>query len=121
MRPASGWGRAVSDYLDQIGQRIEAATEGPWSVYRTRVGTYVTRPDLLGVAREWSLVWQDADAEFIANARVDVPRLLAAVRAVEAIADELCEDIPEDAANASMKHAGKVIRRALTEALEGER
>ena len=51
----------------------------------------------------------------------DVPRLLAAVRAVEAIADELCEDIPEDAANASMKHAGKVIRRALTEALEGER
>ena len=50
----------------------------------------------------------------------DVPRLLAAVRAVEAIADELCEDIPEDAANASMKHAGKVIRRALTDALEGK-
>ena len=42
----------MSDYLDQIEERIEAATEGPWSVYRTRVGTYVTRPDLLGVARE---------------------------------------------------------------------
>ena len=88
MRPASGWGRAVSDYLDQIGQRIEAATEGPWSVYRTRVGTYVTRPDLLGVAREWSLVWQDADAEFIANARADLPRLLAAIRAVERLVGE---------------------------------
>ena len=111
----------MSEYLGAVQARIEGATTGPWSVYRTRVGTYVTRPDLLGVAREWSLVWQDADAEFIANARVDVPRLLAAVRAVEAIADELCEDIPEDAANASMKHAGKVIRRALTEALEGER
>ena len=111
----------MSEYLGAVQARIEGATKGPWSVYRTRVGTYVTRPDLLGVAREWSLVWQDADAEFIANARVDVPRLLAAVRAVEAITDELCEDIPEDAANASMKHAGKVIRRALTEALEGER
>ena len=78
----------MSDYLDQIGQRIEAATEGPWSVYRTRVGTYVTRPDLLGVAREWSLVWQDADAEFIANARADLPRLLAAIRAVERLVGE---------------------------------
>ena len=47
----------------------EGATEGPWSVYKTRGGTYVTRPDLLGVAREWSLVWQEPDAEFIAAAR----------------------------------------------------
>ena len=74
----------MSEYLGAVQARIEGATKGPWSVYRTRVGTYVTRPDLLGVAREWSLVWQDADAEFIANARVDVPRLLAAVRAVQA-------------------------------------
>ena len=111
----------MSDYLDQIGQRIEAATEGPWSVYRTRVGTYVTRPDLLGVAREWSLVWQDADAEFIANARVDVPRLLAAVRAVEAV----ISDIEIDARFVSDWEDGRAalaqeIRAAITDALEGE-
>ena len=122
----------MSDYLDQIGQRIEAATEGPWSVYRTRVGTYVTRPDLLGVAREWSLVWQDADAEFIANARADLPVLLAAIRAVEAVHESI------DALNVRFNRVQKVCTgcgtddgnwqtwpcptiRALTNALEGER
>ena len=110
----------MSDYLDQIGQRIEAATEGPWSVYRTRVGTYVTRPDLLGVAREWSLVWQDADAEFIANARVDVPRLLAAVRAVE----EAMDDLDDARAQGLVLTYGAIqyrVRHALADALEGER
>ena len=124
MRPASGWGRAVSDYLDQIGQRIEAATEGPWSVYRTRVGTYVTRPDLLGVAREWSLVWQDADAEFIANARVDVPRLLAAVRAVEAVHQKRGASWPHNGGVFVCGADGAIwpcpTIRALTNAVEGE-
>ena len=122
MRPASGWGRAVSDYLDQIGQRIEAATEGPWSVYRTRVGTYVTRPDLLGVAREWSLVWQDADAEFIANARADLPRLLAAIRAVETRLRSELPDSDDHLDDWERGHRAALlgIRRALTNALEGE-
>lgn len=63
--------------LDEIKARADAATEGPWSVHRSeRTGTYVTRPDLLGIAREWSLVWQDGDAEFIAHARTDVPWLI---------------------------------------------
>ena len=112
----------MSDYLDQIGQRIEAATEGPWSVYRTRVGTYVTRPDLLGVAREWSLVWQDADAEFIANARADLPRLLAAIRAAQAAIAGVELDVRlrsdwEDGRAALAQE----IRVAITDALEGER
>ena len=111
----------MSDYLDQIEERIEAATEGPWSVYRTRVGTYVTRPDLLGVAREWSLVWQDADAEFIAHARADLPRLLAAVRAV---GTRLRSDLPDsddhlDDWERGHRAALLGIRRALTDALEG--
>ena len=115
-------------YLDQIAARIEGATKGPWETRINDLTDEVTvvhdSEAVLQVAwidADYRHTWAMPDAEFIANARVDVPRLLAAVRAVEAIADELCEDIPEDAANASMKHAGKVIRRALTEALEGER
>ena len=115
----------MSDYLDQIGQRIEAATEGPWSVYRTRVGTYVTRPDLLGVAREWSLVWQDADAEFIANARADLPRLLATIRAVEEVHQKRGASWPHNGGVFVCGADGAIwpcpTIRALTEALEGER
>ena len=104
-----------------VEARIEAATEGPWSVYRTRVGTYVTRPDLLGVAREWSLVWQDADAEFIANARADLPRLLAAIRAVQAA----IAGVELDARFRSDWEDGRAalaqeVRVAITDALEGE-
>ena len=89
----------MSDYLHQIEERAEDAR------------------------RNREMYSKDSRSRRITNeeSAKDVPRLLAAIRAVEAIADELCEDIPEDAANASMKHAGKVIRRALTEALEGER
>ena len=103
-------------YLDQIAARIEGATKGPWETRINDLTDEVTvvhdSEAVLQVAwidADYRHTWAMPDAEFIANARVDVPRLLAAVRAVEAIADELCEDIPEDAANASMKHAGKVI------------
>ncbi len=69
--------------LNEIKARADAATEGPWSVHRSeRTGTYVTHPDLLGIAREWSLVWQDGDAEFIAHARTDLPAMAAALTAV---------------------------------------
>ena len=88
----------MSDYLDQIEWRAEDARRNREMYSKDSRSRRIT---------------QESSAK-------DVPRLLAAIRAVEAIADELCEDIPEDAANASMKHAGKVIRRALTEALEGE-
>ena len=80
----------IETRLAEIRARVENATEGPWSVYRgDRIGTYVTRPDLAGVAREWSLTWSDADAEFIAASRTDVPWLLGQVelrdKALEAV------------------------------------
>jgi hypothetical protein len=67
-----------SDRLEEIRQRADDATPGPWSVYEMRHGaTYITRPDLVGIAREWAMFWQPADGEFIAHARQDVPALLA--------------------------------------------
>ena len=85
----------IETRLAEIRARVENATEGPWSVYRgDRIGTYVTRPDLAGVAREWSLTWSDADAEFIAASRTDLPALLAAVEAVMALHKRLT--FPDD-------------------------
>ncbi|WP_431862711.1 hypothetical protein [Micrococcus terreus] len=80
----------IDTRLAEIRARVETATPGPWSVYRgDRIGTYITRPDLAGVAREWSLTWSDADAEFIAASRTDVPWLLGQVelrdKALEAV------------------------------------
>lgn len=69
--------------LARIRAQADAATEGPWSVFHgKRCGTYVTRPDLAGVAREWSLTWSDADAEFIAASRTTVPALVDALEKV---------------------------------------
>ena len=77
----------LTTYLDEVQARVDAATEGPWEagveqglfgpmfVLRAGDGRAVSfrRPFDGGVT---------ADAEFIAHARSDVPRLLAAVRAV---------------------------------------
>ena len=87
----------IESRLAEIRARVDAATEGPWSVYRgDRIGTYVTRPDLAGVAREWSLTWSDADAEFIAHSRTDLPALLAAVQAVREKLPSLLEAAWDD-------------------------
>ena len=72
--------------LDDIRQRAETATPGPWEM-------------TLSADRKRALVWDDsesivarseddADAEFIAHARADIPRLLGALDAVLALTDE---------------------------------
>lgn len=57
--------------LDEIEARLSAATPGPW----TRTQWEEEQP---------GVPW-DADAEFIAHAREDVPALIAVVRKVEAL------------------------------------
>ena len=73
-------------------------------------------------------MWQDGDAEFIAHAREDLPRLLAAVRAVEAVVNRLGHvdgDVSQPAPSYYVSVGRKVVadevRRALADALEGER
>lgn len=44
-------------------------------------------------------------------------RAVAALRAVLELCDEMEADIPEDAGNAAVNHAGRRIRTAITDAL----
>ena len=76
----------IIDRLDQIKGRADMATDGPWvAEYSKEQGNCVIPHDAhstreaVAVTR---LFHQQADAEFIAAARTDVPRMEAALRAV---------------------------------------
>lgn len=104
----------MTDYLDEIQARADAATDGPWAAIERALGdVYIAELGMYGVAWDEPAEWHDsdeaslADAEFIAHARTDVPRLVAALRAVEALHTtdpddpgfastclECCEDYP---------------------------
>ena len=83
--------------LETIRKRAEQATEGPWRIekdsYVCNAGYHTTdtiiSPDIT------SEVYEEYDADFIANARTDIPKLLAEVdrlRAVLTQIDELSDD-----------------------------
>ena len=88
---------SAADRLDQIEARANAATEGPWkttyeeadqwhsitgSPYPLGGGLWADHPEVATVDQE-----DEADAEFIAHARTDVPALVAALRAVLRVCD----------------------------------
>ena len=118
----------MSEYLDAVQARIARSTTGPWETRINDLTDEVTvvhdSEAVLQVAwidGDYRHTWAMPDAEFIANARVDVPRLLAAVRAVEAV----ISDIEIDARFVSDWEDGRAalaaeIRVAIDEALEGE-
>lgn len=120
----------MSEYIDQIAARIEEATEGTWRTDKHAYGVGVSYADkwdedmqLFVETNGLTYTPNTADAEFIANARTDLPRLLAAVRAVEELA-EGWGNIGYPATReqiAALRGAAALIRRALTKALEGER
>lgn len=67
--------------LDEIEARANAATVGPWMgiMYPDGFLGRVIGGNGFGVAEDFP---DDADAEFIAHARTDVPDMAAALRAV---------------------------------------
>lgn len=93
--------RLTTEQLEAIRKRAEAATEGPW-VWDDK-GTHRTdMPRLRGVP--WNVMDfgnnatyyptegtppDDNDAEFIAEARVDIPALLAEVERLRTVAGTL--------------------------------
>lgn len=70
--------------LQEIRERCEAATEGPWTRLDARqcCTGFCIEPVLHGSDPDDSL--SVADATFIAHARTDIPALLARVRELEA-------------------------------------
>jgi len=90
--------------LDAIEARAQAATEGPWKAQNLErdhghCGIYwvsVDRPDEIKTVAEVDAnddgveaIWRMADAEFIANARTDVPALIAVAREQQAKLDRV--------------------------------
>ena len=85
--------------LDEIAARADAATEGPWRA----LGTGAAGGDHWYICDDGEAIasisaqdcinedQREPDAEFIAHAREDVPKLVEALRAVEAVHVMSCE------------------------------
>lgn len=86
----AGWREAGEPDLDAIEARANAATEGPWEAVcdssrpdvltENRKGGYFDAGHLFGLDKYDN---NDADAEFIAHARTDIPALLTELRRSE--------------------------------------
>lgn len=83
--------------LDEIKARAAAATEGPWVNDSTEIGRPFPGTDTIDVWVAESChpngdgIDGEADAEFIAHARTDVPALVAAVEAVLELHHAQCD------------------------------
>ncbi len=79
------------DELDAIRRRAEAATPGPWT--RTRFTVHTAGPNPFTVASSFCALQADepneANGEFIAAARQDVPALIAELAEAVALLGEL--------------------------------
>ena len=80
----------MPDRLEEIRQRAEKATPGPWETSRLQNGiVVVTMPYKNGhpgwVGAEWYGSSAEANAEFTAAARSDLPYLLRRLAAAEAV------------------------------------
>lgn len=111
--------------LDEIAARAELATEGPWIVRRDH---FDAGPGPDDEAQDWYIVegadavehwahYHEATTEFIAHAREDVPRLVAALKAVEAVAAQAKRGHLGIAETHSKSHTAAVIGRAIDAAI----
>lgn len=118
---------SISDRLDEIEARANAATDGPWEKRTVRgwemVVSYSTDA-MIQLVAEFRHEERDlADAEFIAAARADVPVL---VRALQAVLD-VCEGLeeshranPDQPFEYGLEEAAHQVRNAIEAALQEE-
>lgn len=82
----------LTDRLDEIQARADRATKGPWDAYSVPASRREAGYSAVGVSDTEVQVTRDVggwfDADFIAHARGDVPRLVAALRGVLATHQE---------------------------------
>jgi len=78
--------KLTQEQIEEIRKRAEDATPGPWKVgvdgYVCNAGFYVTDTIVEDIT---SNIFEKEDAEFIANARQDIPALLAHIAELERI------------------------------------
>jgi hypothetical protein len=96
----------TSTQLEAIRARMKNASDGPWSVRRipnsfpSQAGDRYTHPCVRGFRvprRIYDLAWQqvEADAEFIANSRADVPTLIEEIEHMRATLQECQKAVGE--------------------------
>lgn len=71
--------------LSEIEARCEAATAGKWTSHESHHGNQYRYVQIGGDEMYTTLEMEPQDANFIATAREDVPRLVAEVRRLRAI------------------------------------
>ena len=82
--------RTEDGALSEMRARVNSATPGPWTTYRHAYGVGIETGDpddgIQLFIETWGLTYpeREEDAEFIAHAREDMPRLLDALDAAEA-------------------------------------
>lgn len=112
--------RLTNEDLDAIEARANAATEGPWAADRLEgnLDSLYSRVAEVGM-------WLEADAEFIAHARADVPALVAEVRRLRAAEERVralhrvfgvydeceCDDPELDGLHAEVEEVGLTCNR----------
>ena len=104
--------------LQEIKERAAKATEGPWE-WSGDYARHVLAGKSGPVFSCGALLWPSTeDAEFIASARTDIPKLVAAFEAMEvALADlDKTFDGPEDADKA-IRVISETLRRLMRNAL----
>lgn len=118
---------SISDRLDEIEARSDAANDGPWYAESRNVDDPYSLTTVYNVFHNGDTADRDLvaevaydNAEFIAHARTDVPVLVAALRAVLDVCDGLEEAYRADTDQTyeyGLEEAAHQIRNAVEAAL----
>ncbi|MCY8915631.1 hypothetical protein MOE20_06735 [Bacillus atrophaeus] len=101
--------------LEEIRQRADAATEGPWHYVITTEGAYILDQDSDLISGECE---REQDARFIAHARQDIPWLISEIDRLNSGIDSVLYDLRnEDITN---PHVVEQITENLVAVLNGK-
>lgn len=112
---------SIMQKLDEMQELCDAATPGPWEAE----GSQVRHIDsLVAAVRDHSVSERRPDAEFIASARTDMPKLIGILKAVAEehypVGEESdCRCCPQECACGVWEYPCPTVR-AVEEALEVE-